>query len=602
MCYTGGYEQPVKGGAFVIMKGKHLRVSDIRPKIIALRLDASFFFEKAVRSLDRNHYDKALKYFRKAVEYEPDNPVNHCNMAGILSEMGDYEGSNAVLSTVLEQVDPSMTECYFYMANNYANMEQFEDAEKALVTYLEEDGEGQFLDEAEDMMELLFYELDRPAKLNRIKARQGVVEHDQARMLLEEGKFAQAAQLLEQISEDQPDMFAARNNLALAYYYMGLFQKAKETILKVLEDEPGNLHALCNLAIFYQNEGGGPQLDSLLSTLVVTIPFQQEQVFKLATTMGILGRHEEAYRHFRRLLKDGENNGDVSLYHYTAVAASNIGRYAEAMRLWQHLQKQDRSSEIPRFFLARLEMLRQEGTPLEMLSYHYHLPFEEQFKMWDKFGAEEIPDSMKRDPLIRSSFFWALRHGDRSTKLQVINALSMIGDDEMRQALESFVNDPGQEADLKRKAQEILQEFGTLKEPAAKKVWSVEAQPEPDKTWNTADSAAGNPQWQAVLDKALAVMEQHYDLAQQRDVTLLWSEYLDRLAPEGPIIQHTEGWAAALEYLTAKMHHSPVTYREVADRYGISVSTVSRYARQIDSVCGIKQKMKQPISTFTENI
>ena len=37
-----------------------------------------------------------------------------------------------------------MTECYFYMANNYANMEQFEKAEEALVTYLEEDPSGQF--------------------------------------------------------------------------------------------------------------------------------------------------------------------------------------------------------------------------------------------------------------------------------------------------------------------------------------------------------------------------------------------------------------------------------------------------------------------------
>ncbi|MBJ8191090.1 HEAT repeat domain-containing protein, partial [Bacillus cereus] len=191
-----------------------------------------------------------------------------------------------------------------------------------------------------------------------------------------------------------------------------------------------------------------------------TIPFQEEQVFKLATTMGILGRHEEAYRHFRRLLHgDGENNADASLYHYTAVAASNTGRYAEARRLWSHLQKQDASSEVPRFFLSRLEELQQEGTPLQVLSYHYHLPFEEQFRMWEKFGADQVPDSMKKDPLIRSSFFWALRHGDRATQLQVIQALSLIGDDEVRQALESFVEDPDQEDELKRRALQVLQEL-----------------------------------------------------------------------------------------------------------------------------------------------
>ena len=167
--------------------------------VISIEMNANFFFDRAVRSLDRFQYDRALKYFRKAVEYEPDNPVNHCNMAGILSETGDYKASNDVLAHILEQVDPLMTECYFYMANNYANMEQFEQAEEALVTYLEEDPSGQFLDEAEEMMELLHYELNRPAKLNRIKSREGVVEHEHARALLEEGKFAQAVKLLEEI-------------------------------------------------------------------------------------------------------------------------------------------------------------------------------------------------------------------------------------------------------------------------------------------------------------------------------------------------------------------------------------------------------------------
>ena len=77
-----------------------------RAKIIPIQLDAAFFYERAVRSLDRCRYDKALRYFRKAVEYEPDNPVNHCNMAGILSEMGNYEESNNILRRVLDELDP----------------------------------------------------------------------------------------------------------------------------------------------------------------------------------------------------------------------------------------------------------------------------------------------------------------------------------------------------------------------------------------------------------------------------------------------------------------------------------------------------------------
>lgn len=62
------------------MKEKKRVAVDQQTKVI--RFNGTLrFFERAVRSLDRLHYDKALKYFRRAVEYEPENPVNHCNMA-----------------------------------------------------------------------------------------------------------------------------------------------------------------------------------------------------------------------------------------------------------------------------------------------------------------------------------------------------------------------------------------------------------------------------------------------------------------------------------------------------------------------------------------
>ena len=185
---------------------KNKRVSEApKPKVISINMDAAFFFERAVQSLDRFHYDKALKYFRRAAEYEQDNPVNHCNLAGVLSEMGNYDESNQILQHILDTIDPEMTECHFYMANNYANMENFEQAEQAFVRYLETDPTGQFMDESEEMMEMLSYELERPAPLTSIKSREGLFEHDKARALLEEGKFAEAVRQLEKLVKNQPD-------------------------------------------------------------------------------------------------------------------------------------------------------------------------------------------------------------------------------------------------------------------------------------------------------------------------------------------------------------------------------------------------------------
>ncbi|WP_138756350.1 tetratricopeptide repeat protein [Paenibacillus sinopodophylli] len=576
------------------MKGKKRVAVDQQTKVIPVQWDATFFFERAVRSLDRFHYDKALKYFRRAVEYEPDNPVNHCNMAGILSEMGNYEESNRILGWIVDELDPTMTECHFYMANNFANMEQYEAAEGSLIRYLEEDSEGQFLDEAEDMMDLLHYELERPTRLTNIKSREGMVEHDLARTLLEEGKFTEAVRILEKIIEGQPDFLAARNNLALAFYYMGMFEKAMDTIHEVLELEAGNLHALCNLAIFYQHKNDEDSLRPLVDLLVKTVPFHQEHVFKLATTMGILGEHGAAYKHFTRLLKDAELTQDPSLYHYAAVAACNIGRLQEAERLWKQTIKLDPKSGIPHYYMEQLELLR-GGEMTASISYHYHLPFEEQFKLWEK-SSDGIPDHLKRDPLVRSSFFWALRHGDQHTKLQVIQALGMIADSEVKDVLQTFLLERDEDDYLKRIAIFVLRTMG-VQEPLPIFLEGKETVIEPNRV--PSRLPVWEDKWQAVVEAALSRMSKQYDLVQQHDLMTLWVEFLSRVYPDVPKLTKPEGWAAALEYLTAKMHRRSISYHEVSLRYGTSIATVSKNVKQIDGVCGIKEKMKSMSSVFS---
>ncbi|GAA4864429.1 hypothetical protein GCM10023310_49880 [Paenibacillus vulneris] len=563
-------------------------------KVIPMKMDATFFFERAVQSLDRYHYDKALKYFRRAADYEPENPVNHCNLAGLLSEMGNYEESNRILQHVLDHIDPSMTECYFYMANNYANMENYESAEKAIIHYLENDPTGQFLEESEEMIELLSYELDRPTKLTSIKSREGMFEHDRARSMLEEGKFAEAVRILEKIIKKHPDFMAARNNLALAYYYMGHFEKSVDMIRQVLELDPGNLHGLCNLAIFYQHFGDKENLSELLGVLRKTYPFHQDHVFKLATTMGILSEHETAYRLFKRLLKTGEAGLDPCLFHYTAVAAYNTQRYDEAERQWRQADKFDPGSEIPKFYLSQLEKARTEQVK-PSVSYHYHLPFEEQFRGLEK-STEGLPDHLKRDPLVRSSFFWALRHGDTETKLQVIQAFGLIGDSEVKEALLDFIQEPKEDDYLKKVAIFVLRNIG-LREPVTAVIdgnrLTIPASP------FSPNLPVWERKWQEVMDRAMQEMNRRYDMVQQYDLQTLWVEYLSRVYPNVPKITKSEGWAAALEYLTAKMHRRSISFHELSTRYQVTPATISKNVKMIDEACGIREKMEAIFPTFS---
>ncbi|WP_058301568.1 tetratricopeptide repeat protein [Gorillibacterium timonense] len=553
-------------------------------KIIPLKIDATFFFERAVRSLDRCHYDKALKYFRRAVEYEPENAVNHCNLAGVLAEIGSFEESNEILLGILEKLDPGMTECYYYLANNYANMDDFDSAEQAVLRYLETDEDGIYLEEAEEMVELLSYELGRPIQIRFVKSREGMYEHDDARRLLEEGKFVEATGVLQKLVKKHPDFLAARNNLALGYYYLGDFEKALSTVFDVLEIDEGNLHALCNLAIFYQHLGETEKLAELTSQLRKTYPFHSEYLFKLATTMGILGDHETAYRLFSRLLRIGVEEQDPSLYHYTAVAAFNTGRFEEARKRWRQAAKLDPQAEIARFYLDQMDRQETDGV---FFHYHYHLPFEQKALTLQE-GESSLSESIKRDPLIRSSFFWGLRHGDAETKLQVIQAFGAIADEEAEAALKQFLLEPDESDTLKRMALYALRSMGMTGPLPVYMAGGT-------RTVGAAPYSPSLPEWeedwQAVLTLAHKQMEKRYDMVQQCDLETLWVEYLTCVYPTKPRIAKIEGWSAALEYLTAKMHRRAISFEEVAGRYGISAATVSRAARRIDEACGLKEKL-----------
>ncbi|GIO38272.1 hypothetical protein J41TS12_31330 [Paenibacillus antibioticophila] len=568
-------------------------------KVLPLEMDAGFFFERAVSSLDRRHYDKALKYFRKAAEYEPQNPVNHCNLAGILSEMGDFEASNAALSIVLDEIDPNMTECYFYMANNYANMNMFEAAEQALVTYLERDASGQFLEEAEEMMDLLQFELERPTKVTSIKAMEGVVEHDRARLWLEEGKFVQAVKLLEEIVEKQPDFHSARNNLALGYYYLGRFQKALDMVEEVLQQEPGNLHALCNLAIFSQHVGDQEALDALSGRLGKIVPFHQEHVFKLATTMGILGDHEAAYSHFLRLLREEDIVPEPSLYHYAATAAFYTGRFQAAEKLWRQAKSLDPASKVAEYYLEWLSLFQEElgrdkeetetsRSSVPVISYQYQLPFEEQMKHWE--GSEEgLTEDLLANPLVRASCFWALRHGDDHVKLQVIEAFRHIADHEAELELRAFLQNPDEDPQLKETARFVLRNWSAEQEYAASKrerelAGALQGESHRLPVWKV--------EWQAVLDLVSLRNKEEFDAEKLQDLKSLWIEFLDSMYPNVPEIKHLEGWAAALAYLVAKLHNLPLTYKVLAERYAVTASLIRRYVERIDEVCAVKKRLK----------
>ena len=141
---------------------------------------------------------------------------------------------------------------------------------------------------------------------------------------------------MESIIVDYPEFWAAYNNLALAYFYIGQTEQASELLYEVLEKDKGNIHALCNLAVFYYYEKKEEELESLLELLVKIKPYQFEHRFKLGATFALIGRHKEAYNWLRSLQKRGFE-GDTGYYFWLSHSAYFSGHEEVAKEAYARL-------------------------------------------------------------------------------------------------------------------------------------------------------------------------------------------------------------------------------------------------------------------------
>ena len=553
----------------------------LQQKVVPLRQDAEFFFQRGVQFLNRSDLPRALRSFRRAVECEPLNAVNHCNLAGVLSELGDFEESNQILQNVLNDIAPDMAECYFYMANNYANLGEYELAEAQVVKYLEVDPTGEFAGDADEMLDLLIHEFGGGEILRASRKRQieNTRSKDRPRSLLEEGKFHEAVHVLEQELAKDEQAIAPRNNLSLAKYYLGHIDEATEYAHQVLEIDPTNIHALCNLAVFARYRGKEQdEYKQLVGLLKKIHPLQFDHGFKLATTLGILGEHKAAYQIFLQLIEFGDRH-DPTLYFALAVADVNLNRFKQAKQWLLEVQALDPDSGIAAYYLQEVEQSIINNSPI-FLSYSYQLPFhlrtQESVPAQNKSRFTKAGAWMS-DPGVRSSLYFALMRGYRQTKREALQAFSILRDEETRHVLREFVQDHRQAEDLIWNALFVLQLFpesGFIQVWVKDQLVTLHLPLRDDRlfSWDTTLYAI----YQTVKERLTAQEPELIDLVYE-----IWMRFLQNSFSEPPKIIKRNVWAAALEYVVRRTAGRTEPQAVLSKTYEVSTKALAKAAHAI---------------------
>ncbi len=121
-------------------------------KVIPLNQDSFYYARMGTYYNSKNKLAKALLFLKKAIEIEPDNPLNHYNLACLLSKTNRLEEANRIFKHIVQNMDKSLSECYFFMAVNYGLMEELNEARRCLLQYLDLTPEGDMAEEAEDLL------------------------------------------------------------------------------------------------------------------------------------------------------------------------------------------------------------------------------------------------------------------------------------------------------------------------------------------------------------------------------------------------------------------------------------------------------------------
>ena len=285
--------------------------------------------------MQREQFPEAHKYLKRATELSPDDPLILMQYGVLIMEEGRFQEAQEILQEA-HMMDEEAAEIVFYLAEVHAHLNLLIEAKAYAQKYLRMDNQGPFKDDAEEIID--FVEQNEP--FFEDEDSEVFLLQEKARGMMEDGKFKKAIELLEAIVTDYPEHWAAYNNLALAYFYIGKTKDAHAILQDVLTNNKGNLHALCNLAVFYYYEKKEEELGSLLELLTKIKPYLVEHRYKLGATFALVGKHEAAFPLFRQLQKSGYD-GDAGFYFWFAHSAYFTGHETIAKKAYASLLEID---------------------------------------------------------------------------------------------------------------------------------------------------------------------------------------------------------------------------------------------------------------------
>lgn len=295
-----------------------------------------FYFTRGIQAFKKRRFDSAVKWLKKAVEEDSEEPLYACQLSVIYTELGSYHAANQVLSDVLSKFGEEYVDCYYLMANNYAHLGLLNDAKKYAQIYLDNQGDGEFKEAAEQLLSML-ESLDDGEEDDEWAFDDEddlLIYQETSFYHLEHEEWEEARVVLQEMIQMFPDFPLAKHKYAYALFMSGEEEEAIEYELNSLAKEPTNIHSHVNLATFYLEKGREKEALPHIERLRNVFPMHDQQKLSVAETLARAGHYTEAVERFR-MLKGNQVTKRRVYYKWYSIASYHTGNPSKALNLWE---------------------------------------------------------------------------------------------------------------------------------------------------------------------------------------------------------------------------------------------------------------------------
>ncbi|WP_160112485.1 tetratricopeptide repeat protein [Salicibibacter kimchii] len=312
-------------------------------QLIPFLQNPEYFFDRGITFYKNKDWNRSIRYLKRAIELRPLEGVFHCQLAAVLSDMGEHERSNETLLHVLDHIDGNIYDCYYFLANNYAFLGLFDKSKEAALQYLSFSPEGEFADDTEELLELVTLDGDEDFFEDEYKEKlpfpdDFILQYERAGRMINDGNYEKAEHLLEELMMDYPAHYASYNQYARTLHLQGRSDDAMHC-LRTLLTEVMYVPALCQLTLLLEDQHKEREAEHWKKKLRQLAPLNKGHMHKLAATLCRLGEYEQALVSFHFLQKNSlpEATGAFpgTFFYRYGVAAFHCGHKGKSKKAWK---------------------------------------------------------------------------------------------------------------------------------------------------------------------------------------------------------------------------------------------------------------------------